>query len=145
MDRLPMNPIYLSLLTALLMAGCATETRTRADIARERSALERDYRAYSGRYTTFTKGAGVNVNLMSNGSYRAEGWGCTDNPWGREMGEWTPWEGHIELRRSDSSSPGKILAGKYRIGHSGKTTLLVPVNSGLQAVWPPHILYPRKK
>jgi hypothetical protein len=143
MDRLPMNPIHLSLLTAISMAACATKTRTLADIAKERSALERDYRACSGRYSTSAKGSSVNVNLISNGHYRADGWGCTEYPWGREMGEWTPWEEHIELRPADSTDLGKILASKYRIEHSGKNTRLVPVCSGSQAFWSRHVLYRR--
>ncbi len=145
MDRLRMNPIYLSLLAVVLIAGCATKTRTRADIARERSALERDYRACSGRYSTGTKGAGVDVNLTSNGLYRAEGWGCTEYLWGREMGIWTPWDGHIELRPADSTDLGKILASKYRIEHSGKNTRLIPVSNDSQAFWPRHTLYRRKE
>ncbi len=138
-----MSPIYLSILTALLLAGCATETRTLADIAKERSALERDYRAYSGRYATDLIGmsSSLVVNLMQNGTYRAEGWGCTEYPWGRETGEWTPWEGHIELRASDSTDLGKILAAKYRIQRSGTKTQLVPVCNGSSKVWPRHRLY----
>ena len=138
--RLPMSPVYISLLTAVLMAGCATQMRTPADIARERSALERDYRVYSGWYSTGANLTGVDVRLMPTGHYRALGWGCTEYPWGREVGEWTPWEGQIELRPADSTSLGKILASKYRVDHSGKKTRLIPVTYNSQAAWPRHVL-----